>query len=76
MPSTGNYVPEMYKKLYAAALNNDWDACEKWQNETDTIAQQYQKDRTLGESLAVLKALMNKKGLCHKTMMPPLTEVD
>ena len=76
VPSTGNYVPEMYKKLYDAALKNDWKNCEKWQQETDLVAQQYQKDKTLGESLAVLKALMNNKGLCNKTMMPPLTEVE
>jgi len=76
VPSTGNYVPEMYKALYHAALNGDWDACEKWQQETDFVAQQYQKDKTLGESLAVLKLLMSKKGWCNKTMMPPLTEVE
>jgi len=76
VPSTGNHVPEMYKKLYSAALNKDWKACEKWQKETDLVAQKYQKDRTLGESLAVLKSLMNKNGLCNKTMMPPLTEVE
>lgn len=76
VPSTGNYVPEMYKKLYDAALNNDWDACEKWQQETDLVAQQYQKDKTLGESLAVLKSLMHEKNICNKTMMPPLTEVE
>jgi len=36
----------------------------------------YQKDCTLGESLAKLKTLMNEKGICGKTMMPPLTEVE
>ena len=76
VPSTGNYVPEIYKALYEAALNNDWQACETWQLETDAVAKQYQKDKTLGESLAVLKYLMSKKSLCNKTMMPPLTEVD
>lgn len=76
VPSTGNYVPEMYKSLYESALNKDWKDCEKWQLETDTIAKEYQKDKTLGESLAFLKFLMSKKGLCNKTMMPPLTEVE
>lgn len=75
VPSTGNYVPEMYKGLYEAALNNDWDTCEKWQLETDAIAKEYQNNNTLGESLAFLKFLMNKKGFCNKTMMLPLTEV-
>ncbi|WP_044624709.1 dihydrodipicolinate synthase family protein [Neotamlana nanhaiensis] len=76
VPSTGNYVPELYKKLYEAALNEDWDTCEKMQHETDEVAKTYQKDYILGESLAVLKYLMNKKGLCNKTMMPPLTTVE
>jgi len=74
VPSTGNLVPEMYKKLWDAAINADWEECEKWQEETDKIATLYQKDRTLGESLAKLKALMSEKGICGKTMMPPLTE--
>jgi 4-hydroxy-tetrahydrodipicolinate synthase len=75
VPSTGNYVPEMYKNLYEAAINQDWEVCDAWQKETDIVAQHYQKDKTLGESLAILKSLMHKKGLCNKTMMPPLTEV-
>jgi 4-hydroxy-tetrahydrodipicolinate synthase len=73
VPSTGNYVPEMYGKLFAAAMIADWEECEKWQEATNEIALLYQKDRTLGESLAVLKSLMNKKGICKTTMMPPLT---
>lgn len=76
VPSTGNYVPEMYGKLYHAGMNEDWEECNKWQEETDKIALLYQKDRTLGESLAELKSLMNKKGICQTTMMPPLTAIN
>lgn len=76
VPSTGNLVPEMYEKLYQAALQGDWHECEKWQIETDAVAIKYQKDRTLGESLAKLKDLMSDLGLCGKTMMPPLTEIE
>lgn len=76
VPSTGNIVPEMYEKLYSAALNKDWTECMKWQDETDKIATLYQKDRTLGQSLAKLKAMMFEKELCGKTMMPPLTEIN
>jgi 4-hydroxy-tetrahydrodipicolinate synthase len=74
VPSTGNYVPEMYDELYQAAVKNNWDECYKWQKLTDEIATLYQKDRTLGASLAQLKALMHEKNMCNKTMMPPLTE--
>jgi dihydrodipicolinate synthase/N-acetylneuraminate lyase len=76
VPSTGNYVPEMYEKLYTAGMNADWEECEKWQEATNEIALLYQKDRTLGESLAVLKSLMNEKGICQTTMMPPLTAIN
>ena len=75
VPSTGNIVPEMYGKLYAAALNNDWKECNKWQEKTDKVAVIYQKDRTLGESLAALKVLMKGVRICNATMMPPLTEL-
>jgi 4-hydroxy-tetrahydrodipicolinate synthase len=74
VPSTGNYVPEMYHELYQAALKKDWKECHKWQEATDEVALLYQKDRTLGASLAQLKALMHEKNMCNKTMMPPLTE--
>jgi len=74
VPSTGNIVPEMYGKLMNAALKKDWSECSKWQEETDKIATVYQKDRTLGQSLAALKVMMNHKDLCTTTMMPPLTE--
>jgi 4-hydroxy-tetrahydrodipicolinate synthase len=72
VPSTGNIVPDMYGKLYAAALNNQWDICNLWQNETDKIAKLYQADKTLGESLYALKSMMQEQGICGNTMMPPL----
>lgn len=75
VPSTGNIVPEMYGKLYAAGMNNDWKECAKWQEVTDQVAVIYQKDRTLGESLAALKTLMKSVGICNETMMPPLTDL-
>jgi len=75
VPSTGNYVPEMYRSMYAAALIQDWKTCQHWQTETDLVAVAYQKDKTLGESLAALKGLMSQKQWCSKTMMPPLTEI-
>lgn len=75
VPSTGNVVPELYKQLYAAALKGDFQTAQEMQEHTDDVALQYQKDRTLGQSLAALKVLMQAKGLCGTTMMPPLTEL-
>lgn len=73
VPSTGNIVPEMYGELINAALAGDWATCEKWQKATDLVALMYQKDRTLGQSLAALKVMMMIKGICKPYMMPPLT---
>jgi len=75
VPSTGNIVPELYKKLIDAFKKGDMDTAEKMQKLTDEVAALYQKDRTLGESLAALKALMNHRSLCSTVMMPPLTEI-
>lgn len=75
VPSTGNIVPEMYSKLMDAAQSQKWDECAYWQTETDKVATVYQKDKTLGQSLAALKVLMHTKGICNKTMMSPLTEL-
>ncbi|MDP4272332.1 MAG: dihydrodipicolinate synthase family protein [Bacteroidota bacterium] len=75
VPSTGNIVPELYGKLYEAALQNDWGKTKHYQDLTDEVAVIYQKDRTLGQSLAALKVLMDGEGICGTTMMPPLTEL-
>lgn len=75
VPSTGNLVPELYHQLYAAVQQGDFAKAQEMQSKTDEVAVRYQKDRTLGESLAALKQLMHAKGLCDPTMMPPLTEL-
>ncbi len=75
VPSTGNIAPEMYKALYDAYKKGDNISAEKYQEQTDKVAVVYQKDRTLGESLAALKVLMTTKNICQAYMMPPLSEL-
>jgi dihydrodipicolinate synthase/N-acetylneuraminate lyase len=75
VPSTGNIVPGMYRQLYQAALKGDFETADRMQALTDEVAVLYQKDRTLGQSLAALKVMMHHEGLCGVTMMPPLTEL-
>ena len=72
VPSTGNYVPEMFRQLYEAAVSGDMDTANRLQDETNEIAKIYQKDRTLGQSLAALKVMMQTKGLCDPWMLMPL----
>lgn len=75
VPSTGNFTPDMFAKLYNAAISGDFDTANRLQQETDQIARIYQEGRTLGESLAALKVMMGTKKLCATWMLPPLTRL-
>lgn len=75
VPSTGNFVPEMFRDLYEAAAAGDTARAEQLQAETDQIAKIYQEGRTLGESLAALKVMMQTEGLCDPWMLPPLSRL-
>lgn len=75
VPSTGNYVPDMFSELYEAAVAGDATTAERLQNETNEIAKIYQAGRTLGQSLAALKTMMQTKGLCDPWMLMPLTRL-
>ena len=76
VPSTGNYVPAMFRQLYDAAVSGDMDTANRLQYETNEIAKIYQKDRTLGQSLAALKVMMQTKGLCEPWMLMPLNRLN
>lgn len=75
VPSTGNFVPQMFRQLYDAAIAGDTTTAQRLQDETDAIARIYQKDRTLGQSLAALKVMMQTKDLCQPFMLMPLTRL-
>ncbi len=75
VPSTGNFVPEMFQQLYEAAVQGDMTTANRLQDETNEIAKIYQKDRTLGQSLTALKVMMQTKGLCEPWMLMPLTRL-
>ena len=75
VPSTGNFVPEMFRQLYEAAVAGDMATANRLQEETNEIAKVYQQNRTLGQSLTALKVMMQTKGLCEPWMLMPLTRL-
>ena len=75
VPSTGNFVPEMFQQLFDAAVAGNMATANRLQDETNEIAKIYQKDRTLGQSLTALKVMMSTKGLCEPWMLMPLTRL-
>lgn len=75
VPSTGNFVPGMFRKLYDAAEAGDMETAHRLQDETNEIAKLYQAGRTLGQSLTALKVMMQTRGLCTPDMLMPLTRL-
>jgi len=74
VPSGAQLVPDLYQQMFDSAMADKWDDVERLQRDTDAACAQYNKGRPLGEGLAVLKALLEKKGLCGRTMAPPLRD--
>lgn len=72
VPSVGNLVPETCQQFCDAAQRGDWAAAEQAAARMNTVAALYQKGRTLGQSLAALKAALQLKGICGPHMLPPL----
>lgn len=72
VPSTGNLYPELYAEMIRAFEKNDTEQLQELQKKSDEYGALYQSGHTLGESLKVLKQLMEEKGICKSVMMPPL----
>ncbi len=72
VPSTGNIIPKVYRKLYDATCSGDEQTATSLWKETQGISQIYLKDKILSQSLSILKSIMNILGFCEKTMLPPL----
>jgi 4-hydroxy-tetrahydrodipicolinate synthase len=72
IPSTGNLVQWIYTDMLKAVNTGDVAKAYKMQLLSDAYGNVYQAGKTLGESLWALKALMQYKGICSETVMPPL----
>lgn len=75
VPSTGNFTPGMFRKLYESATSGDLGTAQQLQVSTNDIAKIYQAGRTLGQSLTALKVMMQTDGLCTPDVLPPLTRL-
>lgn len=75
VPSSGNYAPWPYQKLYNAAIGGDEATAREMQQLSNDIGSIYQSGRTLGQSLAALKVMMQTIGLCQPWMLKPLSRL-
>ena len=74
VPSGAHLVGDKYQQQFEAAMAQRWDDVERLQAETDAAVMPYLKGRTMGQGLAALKAILEKRGLCGRTMLPPLRD--
>jgi dihydrodipicolinate synthase/N-acetylneuraminate lyase len=72
VPSSGNLYPERWHQLFQAAGAGDWTVAEQLQQQLDAVGAVFQRNRTLGQSLAALKAGLGLRALCGPAMVPPL----
>ncbi len=75
VPSVGNLIPDVCRKVCAAAEKSDWAEVENLSSRMNAVAALYQKGRNLNESLSALKAAMHLRGLCAAQVLPPLRNV-
>jgi 4-hydroxy-tetrahydrodipicolinate synthase len=72
VPSVGNLIPRTCHQLCDAADNGAWPDAEEHAARMNSVARLYQNGRTLGQSLAALKAALACRGLCGPDVLPPL----
>ena len=75
VPSVGNLAPDICQQFCEAAERGDWASVEQKAARMNAVAALYQKGRTLGQSLAALKAALHLRGVCGRDMLPPLLSV-
>lgn len=74
VPSGAHLVPELYHAMYLAAMSDDYGRVDALHQKTSAACQAYLHARTLPEGLAKLKAILETRGLCRRTMLPPIAD--
>jgi 4-hydroxy-tetrahydrodipicolinate synthase len=72
VPSTANFVPEIYHQLFVSVKQNDTEKANYLQELTNEISTWYQKDKILSESIPMLKLACSVSGLCGPQVLPPM----
>lgn len=76
VPSPAHLVPDLCQRLYENGVQGDVAKAEEYQRQVNQVADIYVQNRTLGQSLAALKAAMGALGLCGPDVLPPLRPLD
>ncbi len=76
--SGGNLDPDIWMQWWhavqSARASGNWSLVDALQSQLDKLTLQYTENRSLADSIATLKRLMYRRGLCNATVLPPLME--
>ena len=75
VPSVGNLVPDICARLCRSVFREDWAEVERQAARMLEVAELYRNGRTLGQSVAALKAALSWRGLIQPHVLPPLVAV-
>jgi 4-hydroxy-tetrahydrodipicolinate synthase len=76
VPSSGNLAPDLWRRLYGHTRAERRAEAATLQQQLNAIAHVYQAGRSLGQSMAGLKAALEARGLCGPTVLPPLRTLE
>jgi len=76
VPGSGNLAPDLWRRLYDHARAERRSEAAALQKQLNAIAHVYQAGRSLGQSMAGLKAALEARGLCGPTVLPPLRTLE
>ncbi len=76
VPSTANFVPEVYNQLFISVRKNNIERASHLQKLTNEISSWYQKGKILSESIPILKLACSVSGLCSPVVLPPMYRQD
>jgi len=76
VPGPAHLVPDLCYRLYESGSQGDVARAEGYQQQVNRVARIYVRNRTLGQSLAALKAAMGALDLCGPDVLPPLRPLD
>lgn len=76
IPSSANIQPKLYNELYTYCMNGQQEKAYEAFIKTEKLSEIYQKNKTLGTSLAALKCILAISDLCMPNVIRPLSNLN
>jgi 4-hydroxy-tetrahydrodipicolinate synthase len=74
VPGAGNIDPGLCVRMCSSARKGDWTLLNELQLELDSLTREFLVPEYMGQTIVRIKRLMSQRGLCGKTVLPPLEE--